>query len=199
MRVAKLHVRVGGLLLAVLAGAACQTAQKPVAMLPPATAPAIPQAPSPASKPQSGSGPAAPAADSATSTQEASSQTAAPAQTAPPTPAPPASDPVADLIARVEKEYQAGLANYHAGNKDAAKQNFDNAFNALLESNLDVRSDERLQEQFDRMTEGVNGLDLAAAAQEPDAQKSEPAPIDETNSITPAADASIKAKAQADL
>jgi membrane-bound lytic murein transglycosylase D len=103
------------------------------------------------------------------------------------------------LIARAEKEYQAGLANYRAGNTDAAKQNFDNAFNTLLDSNLDVRSDDRLQQEYDRMVEGVNQLGLGSPAPEADAQKSEPAPIDETNAITPAADAKVIAKAQAEI
>ena len=47
-------------------------------------------------------------------------------------------DAAADLIAQVEKEYQAGQANYQAGHLDAAKDNFDRAFNLLLESPLDV-------------------------------------------------------------
>ena len=41
-------------------------------------------------------------------------------------------DPTADLIAKVEKEYQAGQDNYHSGHLEAAKQNFDSAFNLLL-------------------------------------------------------------------
>jgi membrane-bound lytic murein transglycosylase D len=111
------------------------------------------------------------------------------------------SDPVADLISRVEKEYQAGLDAYRAGQTDAAKQNFDNAFNALLGSSLDVRSDDRLEKEFDRIVEGVNRLDLGSLgfASDSEAQKSEPAPIDETNGITPSADAGVRAKAQAEI
>ncbi len=111
-----------------------------------------------------------------------------------------------DLVANVEKQYRAGMDAYRAGQTDAAKQNFDNAFNALLGSNLDIRSDERLEKEFDRIVEGVNALDLGeltldSATQkiEPEAQKSEPAPIDETNGITPSADAGVKAKAQAEI
>ena len=126
-------------------------------------------------------------------------------EVAPPAPASaPVSDPVADLIAKVEKEYQAGMANYQAGKIDEAKQNFDNALNALLSSNLDVRSDERLQKEFDHVVAGVNqlypgGTSADPASQQDAQQKSEPAPIDETNGITPAADAGIKAKAQAEI
>jgi membrane-bound lytic murein transglycosylase D len=119
-----------------------------------------------------------------------------------------ASDPVADLIVLVEKEYQAGLANYQAGNKDQAKQNFDNAMNAMLGSSLDIRTDARLEKEFDRVVQGVDQLypggpdtETAAdqdAAQEPQ-QKSEPAPIDETNGLAPTADARTKAKAEAEI
>ena len=113
---------------------------------------------------------------------------------------------------RVEKEYQAGVVNYEAGKTDAAKQNFDNAFNAMLGSNLDVRSDDRLQKEFDRVVAGVNQLGLDglggapgseagnnAAGDAEGQQKSEPAPIDETNGITPSADAGVRAKAQAEI
>ena len=111
---------------------------------------------------------------------------------------------MADLIDKVEKEYQAGMVNYQAGNTEEAKQNFDNALNALLSSNLDVRSDERLQKEFDHVVAGMNqlypgGRSADSASQQDPQQKSEPAPIDETNGITPAADASIKAKAQAEI
>jgi membrane-bound lytic murein transglycosylase D len=124
------------------------------------------------------------------------------AQAKPESPAPaPASDLVADLIAKVEKDYQAGLAAYQAGQTEVAKQDFDNAFNALLESNLDIRSDDRLEKEFDHIVEGVNRLDLSTLgfASDSDAQKSEPAPIDETNDITLSPDAKIKAKAQAEI
>jgi membrane-bound lytic murein transglycosylase D len=106
---------------------------------------------------------------------------------------------VSDLIARVEKEFQAGLDAYKAGQTDVAKQDFDNAFNALLESNLDVRSDDRLEKEFDRILAGINHLDLGGLPSDSEAQKSEPAPIDETNGITPSADPKIRAKAQAEI
>ena len=105
------------------------------------------------------------------------------------------------MIDRVEKEYLAGVANYHAGRNEAAKQNFDNAFNALLDSKLDMRSDSRLEKEFERISDGVNHLDLPGT-QPGDAsaeQKSEPAPIDETNEVTPAVDLNVKAKAQAEI
>ena len=75
-------------------------------------------------------------------------------------------DPVADLIAQVEKEYQSGQDNYRAGHLEAAKQNFDRAFNTLLGSNLDIRSDQRLEQELDRILEGINGFELQALQDE---------------------------------
>jgi membrane-bound lytic murein transglycosylase D len=116
-------------------------------------------------------------------------------------------DPIADLITQAETEYQAGLTAYHAGKTEEAKQNFDNALNALLSSNFDVRSDERLEKEFDRIVAGVDelypggtGADAAAQGQQQEPQqKTEPAPIDQTNDLTPEADARTKAKAEAEI
>jgi membrane-bound lytic murein transglycosylase D len=112
-------------------------------------------------------------------------------------------DPIADLIARVEKEYQAGRDNYQAGHLEAAKQDFDSAFNQLLGSGFDLQSssDDRLERELDRILDGVNGLDLAALQQGDGfaEQKSEPAPIDEANELTPAVDQNVKAKAEAEI
>src|SRR5450631_457900 len=197
MRFANLYVRTAVLGSLILAASACQTAKKPVSLLPPGSAPALkpapPSSPTPAPVPQA----AVPQPQEAPAQNPASPETASPVLA-------PVSDPVADLIARAEMEYQAGLANHQAGKIDEAKQNFDNALNALLSSNLDVRSDERLEKEFDRVVAGVNGLypggTSADAGSSQDAQqKSEPAPIDTTNEITPAADAGVKAKAQAEI
>jgi membrane-bound lytic murein transglycosylase D len=108
---------------------------------------------------------------------------------------------VGALIEQVEKLYKVGQDNYHAGHLEAAKQNFDDAFNLLLGSNLDVSTDERLQHELDKVLEGVNSLELQAL-QEGDGfneQKSEPAPIDEANSVTFPVDPNIKAKAEAEI
>ena len=102
---------------------------------------------------------------------------------------------------RVEKEYQAGQDNYKDGHMEAAKQNFDNAFNQLLGSGFDLKADDRLQHELDRLLDGVNNLELAALQQGDGfaEQKSEPAPIDEANELNPTADANVKAKAEAEI
>ncbi|MGA7647137.1 MAG: transglycosylase SLT domain-containing protein, partial [Terriglobales bacterium] len=92
-----------------------------------------------------------------------------------------------------------------AGHLEAAKQNFDTAFNLLLGSGFDLHSgvngDDRLEAELDRILDGINGLELAALQQGDGfaEQKSEPAPIDEANELTPAVDQGIKAQAEAEI
>ena len=111
-------------------------------------------------------------------------------------------DPVAEVIATVEKEYQAGLDQYNAGDKDAAKVHFDRAFNLLLESSTEIRSDSRFQPEFDKVLNNVNDLELATVQQSDAApqQQAEPAPIDEANEVTNyPVDQNLKAKATEEI
>ena len=185
-----LAILIAGALSATLASTvACQSAQKSSSFRPPAQ----------------GQAPALVAASSPPDPQK--QQTAAPErqsnnpQSKPQVPGALQVDPAADLIARVEKEYQSGQDNYRAGHLEAAKQNFDAAFNQLLGSGFDLRSDDRLARELDRILDGINGLELAALQQGDGfaEQKSEPAPIDEANELTPTVDPTIKAKAEAEL
>jgi len=204
MRVAKLQIRIAGLAFIALAGCSCQTAQKPVSLLPAKSAPALTAAtaaPSP-QRAQPASAQLAPAQEFTPSQAQIEDQIPSAVEKVEKTESQPtseASDSVADLVSKVEADFQAGLADYQAGRKDAAKQEFDNAFNALLESNLDIRSDNRLAKEFDRVVDGVNRLDLGDLTADAEGQKAEPAPIDETNGIVPAADPNVRAKAQAEI
>jgi membrane-bound lytic murein transglycosylase D len=118
-----------------------------------------------------------------------------------PAPPPPAVDTVKQLIAHAEAEYARGQSNYAAGHLEAAKDNFDAAFNLLLRGPAGLQDDERLQAEFDKLVEATHELELQAlkAGDGFTEQRAEPAPIDEANSITFPADPSIKAKAQAQL
>jgi membrane-bound lytic murein transglycosylase D len=184
MRVQRLYFVIAPL-AAALASCGCHSSQHTAPLLsakqsaPPAIAVALPpsavdkQATAPKSAPE-------PASPSATS---------------------PSADPVADLLAKVEKEYAAGQDNYKAGHLDAARQNFDRAFDLLLGSNLEINSDPRLENEFDRIVEGVNSFDMQALQQGDGftEQKSEPAPIDEANEAAVPVDANVKAKAEAEI
>jgi len=119
-------------------------------------------------------------------------QALAPAPTAAPTSQKSSTGPssnsaqVEALVAQVEEELKAGQAKCAAGNVDDARANFDKAVDLLLEGPLSVRSDERLQAELDKVIDAVHTLEMAGL-KEGDAsaeQKSEPAPIDEANSIT---------------
>jgi len=110
-------------------------------------------------------------------------------------------DPVDALIAQAEKELATGKANYAAGHLEAARENFDQAFNLLVSSNFDVHSNEKLEREFSKVVESVHELELVALQQgegfsEP---RSEPAPIDEANDITFPVDPNIKAKAETEM
>ena len=199
MRFANLYLRTAALASLILAFCACQSARKPVTLVPPAKAPALKPEAAPA--PQTASAPVQAPAEK--KQEDASAETKASTE-APAAETQLKSDPVSDLVAKAEAEFQAGLANYHAGKTEDAKHNFDNALNSLLSSTFDIRSDDRLQKEFDRIVQGINEVypggtsQEAEGAQEPQ-QKAEPAPIDTTNEIAPAADASTKAKAEAEL
>ena len=184
MRILRFH-KLGWLLPALLLGAtSCQKpkarAFQPIAR---ATAPALIASNAP-------SHPTQPA-----------SQANAPASPAPSTPVALQVDPAGELIQKVEHEYQAGQSNYAAGHLDAAKQNFNRAFNLLLNSEIDVQSDARLRREFDTIVDGVNAIEMAALHQGDGftEQQSEPAPIDEANDITFPVDLNIKAKAAAEI
>ncbi len=196
MRFVNLYLRTTALAFLILGIAACQSAHKPVTLVPAGKAPVL----KPAAPPVQQTASEPPQAPESKKEEPSAQKTGTPE-----TPAPSISpDPVGDLIAKAEGEYQSGLANYHAGKTEDAKHNFDNALNSLLSSNFDIRSDERLQKEFDRIVQGVNDVypggtgQEAEASQEPQ-QKSEPAPIDTTNEIAPSADARTKAKAEAEL
>ncbi|HEX3587286.1 MAG TPA: hypothetical protein VH024_14895, partial [Candidatus Angelobacter sp.] len=130
-----------------------------------------------------------------------------PAATQQPTPAPAQTrqpekaDPVPATIADAEKAYAAGQEDYKAGHLDAAKEDFNRAVDILMQGPVEIKADDRLQQEFDKITEEINKLEMVAF-KEGDGfseQQPEPAPIDEANQVTFPADAKVTAKAEADL
>jgi membrane-bound lytic murein transglycosylase D len=190
MRIVRIHQLIAPAFALLLGGVACQSAPRSATFLPPqANAPVLTK-------------PAAPAPTPAPATNASSEPVVqTPVHVPVHAQSQPKPDPVGDLIAQVQKEYQAGQDNYTAGHMEAAKQNFDNAFNLLLESPFDIAADDRLQHEFDQLLEGVNGLELHALQQGDGftEQKSEPAPIDEANEVTFPVDPNLKAKAEAEV
>ncbi len=186
----------GAPLALLLAGLGCHSSQKAAAPNLPSQAnpPTITAAASP--KPR----PVAKAKTAVNAKPATETKATTPGRVSVPAPAPPAPkpDPVGQLIIRAEREYQAGQDNYKAGQTDAAKQSFDRAFNLIMASPPEARSDERVQRELDRLLDGVNGLQLEDADTSAE-QKSEPAPIDEANDVTFPVDPNIKAQAEAEI
>src|SRR5690349_3470685 len=109
MRLLRIAIPVAILLfLSILTGCETDEAKKPASLPVQATAPDI----------------ARPTTQNAASAQQPKIQEAAKPKSS--------SDPVDELIAQAEKQYAAGEANYQAGHLEAAKANFDEAFNTLL-------------------------------------------------------------------
>jgi membrane-bound lytic murein transglycosylase D len=179
MRFSKYYLSLAPLAAWLLVGTACQSA-RPATFLPPA------QATAPALKPV-----AAPAPAATVETKPTESEVEPVPKT----------DPVTDLLAQVEKEYQAGQVNFKAGRLEAAKQNYDHALDILAKSQMDVKSDPRLQQEFDQLQAAEKTVQQQDDQQEQAEQvkPAEPAPIDEANDVTPPVDANTKAKAEAEI
>ena len=128
-----------GSLAAVLVLAGCPAKQNPAAQPPAqATAPSLP-APVPAQT--------APAAAPASATQQ---QTVpAPAQTA-------NTERDRALIDAVEKAYHAGMSDYQQGHLASARANFDYAVDLMLKCKCDIRGDQTISDEFDRIVVGVD-------------------------------------------
>ena len=69
------------------------------------------------------------------------------------------------LIQQVEAAYAQGDAAYRKGRLAEAKEAFDRAVDLMLTSGIDIRSDAALQEEFDRIVDGVNALEMEALKQ----------------------------------
>ncbi|MGH9449631.1 MAG: transglycosylase SLT domain-containing protein [Terriglobia bacterium] len=144
------------LFLAVIALASCETAQehKPLAQ-PPAAA----LAPAPLALPAA---PAVPSKSSApvaqTDTQPAQTATGANAAAGAKAAA------ISQLIDQAEAAYTAGLEDYQAAKFEDAKQEFDRSLSVLLSSPYEIRSDNRLSEEFDLLADHINDVEVAAIA-----------------------------------
>ncbi|HEX4155863.1 MAG TPA: transglycosylase SLT domain-containing protein [Acidobacteriaceae bacterium] len=84
------------------------------------------------------------------------------------------------LITQAEASYQSGVANYNANRLDAARTDFNNAVDTMLESGMDLKNDPQLSDEFERLLDRINSLELVALKQGNGfSPKVEPAPLDE--------------------
>ena len=125
---------------------------------------------------------------------------ATPANAQATSPSAPATPQVQALIDAVEVAYQSGVTNYHAGKLQSAKSDFDRAVDLMLNSNFDLRNEAQLRDEFDRVIDAVNTLEMEALKQGNGfAPKIEPAPVDIANDVTFPVDPTVKAQAIAEL
>jgi membrane-bound lytic murein transglycosylase D len=107
---------------------------------------------------------------------------------------------VSTLIRQVEDAYAKGEANYRKGKLPEAKTEFDRAVDLMLASGIDIRSEARMQEEFERIIDGVNGLEMEALKEGNGFEaKAEPAPADVASDVTFVVDPNLVAKAQEEL
>jgi peptidoglycan lytic transglycosylase D len=107
---------------------------------------------------------------------------------------------VQSLIEQVEKAYTDGQSSYRKGNLPAAKSEFDRAVDLMLTSGIDIKGEPQLQDEFDRIVDAVNALEMEALKQGNGfAPKEEPSPADVAGDVTFAVDPNIVAKAQSQL
>src|SRR5579863_5153773 len=117
-------------------------------------------------------------------------------------PAPPTASEqrVQELIQRVEKAYALGDAAYKHGNLPEARSNFDNAVDLMLSSDIDIKATPALQDEFDRIVDRINGLEMEALKQGNGfTPKTEDTPAEAATDVTFVVDPNIVAKANADL
>jgi membrane-bound lytic murein transglycosylase D len=130
-------------------------------------------------------------------------QATAPAQpAAPPSPPPETAQQhrVHALIQQVESAYTAGEAAYKKGQLPQAKMNFDRAVDLMLSSGIDIKSDSQLQEEFDRIVDAVNAMEMEALKQGNGfVPKVEETPADVASDVTFTVDPNIVAKARTEL
>src|SRR5687767_13751001 len=74
---------------------------------------------------------------------------------------------VSKIIEDAEKHFMLGKLNLADNNKQAARKEFDNAVDAVLESGMDVRSNPRLQRYYAELIDRIHRLETPSAAAAP--------------------------------
>ncbi|MGD0787831.1 MAG: transglycosylase SLT domain-containing protein [Terracidiphilus sp.] len=149
---------------------------------------------------QPGGAPVRPPAQATAPALPAPPQAAQPAAPALPPPLTPEEQRVRLLIQQVDQAYAFGEAAYRKGNLAEAKVEFDRAVDLMLTSGIDIKGDSRLQDEFDRIVDGVNALEMEALKQgDGFAPKVEPSPAEVASDVTFEVDPNIVAKAKTEL
>jgi membrane-bound lytic murein transglycosylase D len=107
---------------------------------------------------------------------------------------------VQQLITQVDRAFSSGQAHYNRGQLVQAKSDFDSAVDMMLASGLDIKADPQLNDEFNRILDAVNALEMDALKQGNGfAPAVEPTPAEVANDVTFAVDPNLVAKAKAEL
>ncbi|MGB2623713.1 MAG: transglycosylase SLT domain-containing protein [Candidatus Acidiferrum sp.] len=102
------------------------------------------------------------------------------------------------LMAQVEAKFASGEENYRAGHLEAARHDFDDAVDWMLESGFDINSDPQLSELFHKVVDNVYNDELQAFREGDGFQEAPavPAAIDEVAEMTFPVDPRLKDRAE---
>jgi membrane-bound lytic murein transglycosylase D len=102
------------------------------------------------------------------------------------------------LMARVQEKFASGEQNFKAGHLDAARRDFNDAVDWMLESGYDPNGDPRLSELFRHVVDSVYTYELQAFRAGDGFQETPavPAPIDEVAEMTFPVDPRLKDRAE---
>ena len=104
------------------------------------------------------------------------------------------------LINKAEASYRSGVDNYRANRLDAARVDFDTAVDVMLTSGMDLKGDPMLSEEFERLLNAVNSLEMAALKQGNGfSPKIEEAPLESAEDLTFPPNPELTAKLKAEL
>ncbi len=103
-----------------------------------------------------------------------------------------------ELIAKVEQKFASGQQNYKAGHLEAARKDFDEAMDLMLESGYNPYTDPKLSEVFHRVVDTVYTYELQAFRAGDGFQEAPavPAAIDEVAEMTFPVDPKLKDRAE---
>ena len=105
-----------------------------------------------------------------------------------------------DLITRAEAAYNSGVQNYRGNRLEAARGDFDRAVDMMLTSGMDLKSDAQLSDEFDRLLNSINSLEMSALKQGTGfSAPIEAAPLDTADEVTFPSNPELKAKVEAEL
>lgn len=103
------------------------------------------------------------------------------------------------LIAAAKKAYESGVARYQAGQYQAAREDFNRAFDIFVTSGRDLKQDAALNSAFEDIVDKINSLEMDSLDQSNGFTQQEQTPVGIANDVTFPVDPKLLARAQADL